>query len=182
VAGTLQQRATWHGDGWLTAQGQRLADLPLLDRLFQGLFGVLGDRLGLETLRWAQINEASLRWRLVHERIDTQDLRLGGLAGTEPVAIYAQGSVGLDQSLDFVVEPELSEGTVLEAPTTSTMAKTILKVAGAFERLRRHIGRHRLTGTLKNPQYRFEYNVQEVFKPVSPTPADLLRGLLESLR
>jgi hypothetical protein len=182
ITGLWKQRATWQGQGWLNASGERLADVPLLDKVFRGLFGMLGDRLGLEVLRRAQITQASVTWRLSQERLQTDDLRLAGTAGTEPVALYARGSVGLDQTLDFVIEPELSEGIVLESPTTSTLASAVLKAAGQLERLRRLIGRHRLTGTLKDPEYRFEYGTGEVLKQIAPGPTDLLQGILESLR
>lgn len=182
MTGTWEKHPTWRGEGWLNASGKQLGDLPLLDKVFRGLFGVLGDRLGLDSLRRAQITQASLTWRLADERIRTEDLRLGGLSGTEPVAIYARGSVGLDQTLDFVIEPELSEGTVLESPTTSTLASTILKAAGQLERLRRLIGRHRLVGTLKEPDYRFEVGPQETMKQIAPGPTELLQGIIDSLR
>ncbi len=182
LAGTLAQRATWRGEGWLNAKGEQLGNVPWLEKLTQGLFGALGDRLGLEPLRQAEITEASCRWRLADERIHTDDLRLGGVAGVEPVAIYVRGSVGLDHTLDFVVEPELSESTVLQAPTTSTLARTVLQAAKRFERLRRLVGRHRLTGTLDKPQYRFEFSMQDVFKQLTPGPADLIEGLLNSVQ
>ncbi|MDP3703774.1 MAG: hypothetical protein Q8R78_05245, partial [Candidatus Omnitrophota bacterium] len=182
MTGTWETRPTWRGEGWLNASGEQLGDLPLLDKVFRGLFGVLGERLGLDSLRRAQITQASLTWRLADQRFRTEDLRLGGVSGTEPVAIYARGSVGLDQTLDFVIEPELSEGTVLEAPTTSTLASTILKAAGQLERLRRLIGRHRLVGTLKEPDYRFEVGPQETMKQITPGPTELLQGIIDSLR
>jgi len=182
VTGMWKARATWQGEGWLNASGERLADMPLLDKVLRGLFGVLGDRLGLEPLRRAQITQASVTWRLSQERLTTEDLRLGGVAGTEPVAIYARGSVGLDQTLDFVIEPELSEGIVLQSPTTSTLATAVLKAAGQLERLRRLIGRHRLTGTLNKPEYKFEYGTGEVLKQIAPAPSDLLQGILKSLQ
>ncbi len=182
LSGTWEDRATWSGNGWLNAAGERLGDVPLLDKLFRGLFGVLGDRLGLEMLRRAEITQASVQWRLGNERFRTDDLRLGGLAGTEPVAVYAKGSVGLDQTLDFVIEPELSEGMVLQAPTTSALARTVLKAAGQLERLRRLIGRHRLTGTIKQPAYRFELGTQEIFKQLAPVPGDLLENLFDAVR
>jgi hypothetical protein len=182
LSGTWDSRATWRGEGWLNASGERLGDLPLLDQLFRGLFGILADRLGLETLRRAQITQASVQWHLSQERFRTEDLRLGGLAGTEPVALYAKGSAGLDQTLDFVIEPELSAGVVLEAPTTSTLASTVLKAADQLERLRRLIGRHRLTGTIKHPEYRFEFTTQEIFKQLAPDPTDLLQHLFDAIQ
>ncbi len=182
VSGTWEQRSTWRGEGWLNASGERLGDVPLLDKLFRGLFGVLGDRLGLESLRQAQITQASVQWRLSQERFHTENLRFGGVAGTEPVAVYATGSLGLDRTLDLVIEPELSEGVVLQAPTTSTPASTILKAAGQLERLRRLIGRHRITGTLDKPEYRFEFTTQEIFKQLVPGTGDFLQQLLDTVR
>lgn len=182
LSGTWQAPESWNGEGWLKADGERLGDVPLLDKLFRGLFGVLADRLGLDMLRRAQITSVAGRWQLARQRIGTEDLRLGGVAGMEPVAVYAKGSIGLDRTLDFVIEPELSEGVLMEAPTTSTLAHTVLKAAGQLERLRRLIGRHRLTGTLNEPVYRFEFSTQEIFKQLAPGPADLLQGLLDAVR
>lgn len=182
VSGTWEERATWRGEGWINGSGQRLADVPLLDKVLRGLFGVLGDRLGLDMLRRAEITQAAARWTLAQERVSTDDLRLGGLAGTEPIALYAKGGVGLDQTLDFVIEPELSEGVVLQSPATSSLAATVLKAAGQLERLRRLIGRHRITGTLNDPVYRFEFSTQEIFKQLAPGPGDLIQQLLDAVR
>jgi len=182
LSGRWAERATWRGEGWLNASGERLGDLPLLEKVFRGLFGVLADRLGLELLRRAQVTEASGRWRLAGERFTTEDLRLAGAAGLEPIALYANGSVGFDQTLDFIIEPELSEVTVLQAPTTSSLASAVLKAAGQFDRLRRLTGRHRLTGTLKNPEYRFEFSMQEIFRQLAPGPVDFLQNIFDAVR
>lgn len=183
LLGSWEDRGTWRGQGWLNIVGERLGELPLLEKIFRGLFGVLADRMGLETLRRAQINQASVQWRLSDQRFNTEELRLAGLAGTEPVAIYAKGSVGLDRTLDFVIEPELSENVLVQSPATSTLASTVLKAAGGLERLRRLIGRHRLTGTLDKPEYRFEFTTQELLKQfLGPSPGDLLQDILQQLR
>lgn len=181
LSGVWEQRASWVGDGWLNASGDRLGELPLLEKVFKGFFGVLADRLGLDALRRGQITQAGFQWQLSQERLHTEDLRLSGTSGGEPVAVYARGSVGLDQSLDLVIEPELSEGMLLQAPSTASIANTVLKAANRLERFRRLVGRHRLTGTLAQPQYRFEYSLQEVFRQLVPAPEDLLQGLFNSL-
>ncbi len=183
LSGTWEQRATWKGEGWLKATGQELGNMPLLNKLFRGLFGVLADRFGLEMLRRAQITQVSVQWRLGRERFSTEDLRLAGLAGTEPVALYATGSVGFDQTLDFVIEPELSEGALLQGSATGTLAGTILQSAGKLDRFRRLVGRHRLTGTLKDPDYHFEFSLQEVFRQLAPAdPGELFQNLLDVIR
>ena len=122
LSGTWEQRATWVGEGWLNASGERLGELPLLEKVFKGFFGILADRLGLEALRRGQITQAGFQWQLSQERLHTEDLRLSGTSGGEPVAVYARGSVGLDHTLDLVIEPELSEGVLLQAPSTSSEA------------------------------------------------------------
>ena len=180
LRGLWGSRASWQGDGWIDAQAERLGNIPLLDRVFQGLFGVLADRLGLDMLRRAQINKASIQWKLSDQRIWTDALRLDGVAGTQPVAIFGRGSVGLDQTLDLTVEPELPEGLALEAPTTAPLARTIMKAAIRIEQLLRLIGRHRITGTLKQPQYQFERSIDELVRQLLPTPAGLLKGLFEA--
>ncbi len=181
LSGTWQQRDTWVGEGWLNAAGERLGELPLLEKVFQGFFGVLADRLGLEALRRGQITQAGLHWQLAQGRLQTEDLRLSGTSAGEPVAVYAHGSVGLDQTLDLVIEPELSEGMLLQAPSTASIANTVLHAANRLEKFRRLVGRHRLTGTLKQPQYRFEFSLQDVLRQLAPAPEDLLQGLLNTL-
>jgi hypothetical protein len=182
LSGIWEDRATWQGDGWLNGSGEGLGDLPLLEKVFRGLFGVLAERLGLETLRRAHITEAQASWRLADSRIATEDLRLGGTSGGEPIAIYGRGSVGLDRTLDLVIEPELSERVLLEAPTTKTLMSTVLKAAGQLDRLRRVVGRHRLTGTLDKPDYSFELSMDETIRQVGGAPAHLLESLFDAVR
>lgn len=182
IQGRLDQRDSWSGEGWLNAQGDRLGDLPLFDTLIQKLFGTLGGRLKLDSLRKAKLQEVSLRWRLADARIATDDLRLGAMAGQDPVAVYAKGSLGLDHTLDFVIEPEFSNQTVTEAPKSSSLAQVILQAAGRFEQLRQLIGQHRLTGTIEEPIYRFELGAGENLKRVTPGPANLLQGIIRSLQ
>ena len=171
LSGIWQAKPTWKGEGWLNASGQQLGDVPLLDKLSRGLFKTLGDRLGLESLRRAHVTQLSFTCRLSQERIASEDVRLGGLAGAEPVAVYAKGSVGLDRTLDLIIEPQLSEQVVLEAPATSSLARTILQAADRMEQLRQLIGRHRVTGTFEKPEYRFE-----------PDPTGLLQHLFDAVR
>jgi hypothetical protein len=171
LSGVWEQRATWLGEGWLNAAGQGLGDVPLLDKLFRGFFGVLADRIGFEPLRRGEITQVALTWRLAEERFRTSDVRLGGTAGGEPIAIYAQGSVGWDRTIDFVVEPALSESLLPQSPPSPSLAGAVLKAAGRLEQLRQLIGRHRLTGTLDQPHYRFE-----------ATPANLIQNLFDAVR
>lgn len=182
MSGAWEDRPSWRAESWCNITGERLANIPLLDTLFRGLFGVLAERLGLEMLRRADITQVSGRWQLAEERVGTDDLRLGGMAGNEPVAIYAKGSIGLDRTLDFTVEPELSEGALLQSQVTSTLAGTVLKTAGRLDRLRRLVGRHRLTGTIDKPVYRFEFTPQELLKQLLPGSADLFQQLFDTVQ
>ena len=94
------------------------------------------------------------------------------------MAIYAKGRVGFDRTLDFVIEPEFTEGTILEAPSTASHAQAILKAAGQLERFRRFVGRHRITGTIEDPQHRFETTLPGTLRQ----PVDLIDGLLDIFR
>ncbi len=179
LGGVWNDRSNLHGQGWLYATGEQLGEIPLLDRVFRGVFGALADRLGLVTLRKAQVTKIGGQWRLAQARIVSDDLQLVGLSGAEPVTIFVRGSVGLDETLDLTIEPKLSEQLFLQAPNTSTLSTTILKVMGGLERVRQLIGRHRITGTLDKPQYKFEVDLDQVLNQTIPSR---LEQLLDSLR
>ncbi len=174
LTGRWTDRASLQGDGWVHATGEHLAELPLLDRLLQGVFGTLADRLGLSMLRTAQITTLSSQWQLTNERLMTDDLKLGGFSGAEPVALYVRGSVGWDNTLDLTVEPELSEQLILHAPRTSAISGTILQALGGLERLRRLVGRHHLGGTTDKPEYKFEFSLDQLFNQTLPTAIEQL--------
>ena len=180
LMGLRNDPASLRGQGWLHAKGEHLTDVPLLNHLLRGLFGLLADRFGLSALRTATISEIEGQWRLSQQRIFTDDLRFGGMTGTEPISIYARGSIGLDKTLDFTIEPELSEQLMLEAPSTSTLSSTVLKTLGGLERVRRLVGRHHLTGTIEKPQYKFEFSLDQLLNP--GVPVGRLNGLLDRIR
>jgi len=177
-SGTWRERATWHGDGWLNASGDHLGDVPLLDRFFQGgVLVPLAEWLGLDVLRRAEITQASLHWRLAQEQITTQDLRLAGLVGTAAIVMYLKGAVGLDQRVDVVIEPELSEHIIRQSRVISG-ASSLLTASGLIERFMKLI-RYRVTGTLQEPVSRFEVtSPQELLKQLfNFSPGDLFQGL-----
>jgi hypothetical protein len=177
LSGTWEARSSWRAQGWLNAQGERLADIPLFDRLFRGgIFEPLADWLGLETLRRAEITQVSLRFRLAQERLSTEDLRLAGVASNAAVVIYGRGSLGLDQTIDLTIEPELSEQIIAQARVLSG-ASSVLKAAGLIERFFKLV-RYHVTGTLKEPKARFEFTPQDVLKQVLGASAgELLQNL-----
>ncbi len=71
---------------------------------------------------------------------------------------------------------------MLEAPTTSTIANTLLRTAGTLDRIRRLFGRNRLTGTIAKPEYRFELGPQEALRQVAPAPANILQQGLQGIQ
>jgi len=178
-SGFWNDRGSLRGEGWVHATGEQLGELPVIDRLFRGVFGALAERLGLAGLRKAQLTKLAGQWRLSQERIITDDLRLTGTLGMEPIIVALRGSVGLDATLDLTVEPELPEQLVLQAPNTSTLSTTILKVVGGAERLRRLVGRHHLGGTIDHPQYTFEFSLDQLLNQLFPSG---LGQILESVR
>ncbi|MBI3319240.1 MAG: hypothetical protein HYZ89_01460 [Candidatus Omnitrophica bacterium] len=165
-----KDRTHLQGQGWLHAKGARLGELPLLDRLFRGTFGALADRLGLSMLRTAQLTELNGQWRVFNARILTDDLQLNGVSGGEPVGVLVRGSVGFDRTLDLVIEPDLSEQLILQAPATSAVSRTVLNLMGGIERLRRLVGRHHIGGTIDKPEYQFEIGLDQLLGQLLPSP------------
>lgn len=177
LTGQWEKRSTWQGEGWLNAQGSQLGDVPLLEKLFQnGFLGPLASWLGLEPLRRAEITQASLRWNLANERIQSEDLRLVGTAANAAVVLYAKGSVGFDQTLDLSVEPQLSEQIISQAQATGGVA-SVLKAAGALDRFLQLV-RYRITGTIKEPKSKFQFTPKEMLRHLGETSAT---GLLQNL-
>lgn len=179
MSGFARDQASWRGAGWVNMSGEHLGELPLLDRVFQGVFGALAERLGLAHLRRAKLTKFSGQWRLAQARIWTDDLQLSGTAGAEPIIILIRGSVGLDKTLDLTVEPNLPEQLVLEAPNTSSLSRTILRVVGGAERMRQMVGRHHVGGSIDRPEYKFEFSLDQLLNQVLPAG---LGQFLESVR
>ncbi len=178
VSGTPEERASWAGEGWLNASGERLGDMPLFDRLFQrGILGPLAEWLGWDLLRRAEIRQLSLQWRLAQERISTDDLRVVGVASGAAVVLYARGSVGLDQTLELEIEPELSEQIILQSRVIQEVAST-LQASGLLEPLLKSI-RFRVTGTLKEPKPQFERSLTELVKQLLGSS---IRGFFDLFR
>ena len=99
--------------------------------------------------------------------------------GQDPIVIYVRGSAGFDRTLDLVIEPELSDALILQAPNTATPASAVFKTFGRLEQLRRLIGRHRITGTVDKPRYKFEISLDQIFGQTIPSG---LQYLFDSLR
>ena len=185
VAGKLSDRNSWRGEGWLDASGEHLGDIPLLDRLFQhALLGPLAEWLRWDLLRRAEINRASMRWQLANGRVRTEDLRLGGavqnvpVVNTAAVALYVNGSVGLDQTLDLTVRPELSEQVMNQSQVLGA-ASSVIRAAGLLERFLT-LARYRVSGTIKEPHARFEYTPQELLKQLLQwSPVDFLGQIFQ---
>lgn len=183
LSGRRSERNGWRGEGWLDASGERLADLPLLDRLSQhALLGPLAEWLRWDLLRRAEITRASLRWRLADGQVRTDDLRLGGavqnvpVVGSASVALYVQGSVGMDESLDLTVRPELSEQVMSQSQVLGG-ASSVIKAAGLLEKFFA-LARYRVTGTIKEPRTRFESTPQDLVSQLLQwSPVDLLDRL-----
>lgn len=178
LSGFPRDQASWRGTGWVNMSGGHLGELPLLDRVFHGVFGALAERLGLADLRRAKLTKVAGQWRLSQGRIMTDNLQLSGSAGAEPIIIMIRGSVGLDKTLDLTVEPNLPEQLVLEAPNTSSLSRTILRVVGGAERMRQAVGRHHVGGTIEKPEYKFEFNLEQLLNQVLPAGfGQLLEGV-----
>ena len=167
VLGAWNDAAGAHGDGWLKATGQRLADVPLLNKFFKNIvLGSLADWIGLSNLRTAQIASISGTFQLRNERVMTDSLTLSGAAGLEPIAFYVQGSAGFDKTLDVNVETDLSEQMLSDAMGKTTLAGRMLKAVGSLQRMKRLVGRYHIGGTLDKPEPTFEYSFDQTLSRV----------------
>jgi hypothetical protein len=177
LSGNRPDRRTWQGEGWLNAEGEGLGQVPLLEKFFKnGLIGPLAEWLGLEPLRRAEIRQVSMRWKLVDERIRTDDLRLVGVTSAAAVMLYARGSVGLDQTIQFEVEPEFSEQVVRQAGSIGSAA-AVLPSTVVVEAMSK-VARYQIGGTLEKPRSNFRFTPQEALKWVVDRTAG---GFLENL-
>lgn len=179
LSGHWPTRASWQGEGWLNAEGEGLGHVPLLERFFRmGLIAPLAEWLGLEPMRRAEIRQVSLRWQLAKERVKTDDLRLVGVAGAATVVLYARGSVGLDKSIEFEVEPEFSEHLVRQSGAIGSAA-TVLPGTVLVEAMSK-VARYHLDGTLDHPHPHFRFTPQEALKwMVERATGGLFEGLFD---
>lgn len=151
LSGTLQiQGDSVHpshmiGEGWVKVEEGNLFQLPIL----MGLTPVL--RPMILTL-YPELNdmivfqEAYAHFTMRNQRIATENLILKGNRAT----LYGQGTVGLDQSLDFHIWVQFTDPNILARPTELSRLKNILvNEAGMLS------GEVRVTGTLQDPQYKY---------------------------
>lgn len=176
IEGPCSDLPSWQGKGWAYAAGEDLGRARLLDRLLgRGLISIITDGLlGLSSLRQMQIREASLHWVLDQQRFHTEDMRLAGNSAGQPVAFFIAGSVGLDKTLDLVLDVDMTTQPETEqtADTSSGIVKAIFQVAQQLHdagAARVHIG-----GTMDEPKYTpmpvsMPTNILEGF--LRPTPA-----------
>ncbi|MBN1586963.1 MAG: hypothetical protein JW937_06005 [Candidatus Omnitrophica bacterium] len=134
--GSLPDRKSWTGGATLLARDGNLGELPVLDSIQQVI------RLIPQMQNAGVITGAGGNFELHQERFYTQDL----LLTSNQLHIEVQGSVGLDQTLDFAVNPKLSPNFRQRSNTNETVGQVLDVITGSV------MSQFRVRGTVKEPK------------------------------
>lgn len=163
LSGHLNSPETFSGGGSLHAYNADLGPMPILAPLVGNLYGLIQQALPFaEDL---SIREGYTEFRIEDENVSTDSIVLIG----KQVLIQGRGRVNFDGELDFYFENQLIEPE--EAQELESWQRTL---HDAMIRFGRMLSKARLVGTLKDPEWRFEYR-----DPLSGTIERGIRKLLD---
>lgn len=168
--GSLLDRGTLKGKGWLKIEEGDLFQIPILD----GLTPVLRPLVATfypELDERVAFREAYARFEVKGNTLHAENLILKGDRAT----LYGQGTVGFDRSIDFRLWVQFTDSSILERPTKLSRLKDIfVNEMGILS------GEVRVSGTLAQPKYRYVplplNRLQELFRG---TGTRILEGLFE---
>lgn len=166
------------GVGWARAQGTNLGTLTALRPMTGGLLSLLADYFKLSELRQVTLTQAGGHFTVKDRRLWSDDVALGGTVAPElpgtPVAFAMQGSVGFDQTVDFIVQPSIAETVLQSSPVVVPMVERLRRL-NRLVQLGNAFGKIRITGTLKKPAIKPELlPMREVLRNLMPTLDDVL--------
>jgi hypothetical protein len=154
---TIQGKAgdinTMEGPGRIIVTNANLGPMPLLTPLLGHIYGYF--RHAFPELQKVNIRAGSADFYIRNRRLTTDNLTLSG----DMIGIYARGYVDFDKNLDFEVENKI----LSEASGGDDWQAGLQQIIMQFGKM---ISKARLTGTLENPKWKFEYlgGVQNIFK------------------
>lgn len=157
VSGDL---GTLKGEGWVEIKEGDLFQLPLLKGLTPVLRPIVST-LYPELDERIVFQEATAHFRVGQNLITTENLILKGDRAT----LYGQGSIGLNQVVDFRLGLRFTDPLILDRSTKLSHLKNIL-----IDEIGMLSGEVRVSGTLQEPKYRY-----------APLPLNRLKGIFQNI-
>jgi len=163
LKGHASNLATTTGNGEITIKNANLGPMPLLAPLVGDLYSTLQDIF--TPTQGININSASASLNIRDEKITTDDMTLWG----EDIYITAHGYVDFDGKLDFYFQNQFRDPESEDNETWQNILRTSIVKFG------KSVSKARLTGTIKEPKWDFEYlvkniitdNIRKFFKGIS---------------
>ncbi|GEM_PF-2004408 len=163
LKGRASDLTTTTGNGEITIKNANLGPMPLLAPLIGDLYSTLQDIF--TPAQRININSASASFKIKDEKITADDITLWG----DDIYITAHGYVGFDGKLDLYFQNQFRDPESEDNETWQNILRTSIVKFG------RSISRARLTGTIKDPEWDFEYlvkniitdNIRRFFKGIS---------------
>lgn len=154
LEGDLRDAVSARGSGKIFINNANLGPMPLLTPLLGHLYGYFQHML--PEFKKIDITRGSCNFHVSDRRVMTENLVLWG----NIISIHARGYIDFDRNLDFEVENKISETEEAEKLDWQT---TLQEIIVGFGKL---MGKARLTGTLENPKWKFQYlgGAQNVLK------------------
>ena|GEM_PF-2015084 len=146
IKGDGDNLSTAEGSGAIHITQANLGPMPLLTPLLGNIFGYLQQNV-FTGLKRIDITEATADFYIASRKIVTENLILWG----DVVIIHASGYVGFDKTLNFEIENEFVEPEKPEEEDWQVSLQEAIAQVGKI------MSTARLTGTIDNPEWKFEY-------------------------
>ena len=143
--GYFEDKNSLKGKGWLQISEGYLMEFPIVFQLLDAFLGIPPEYIVL--------TDAFGNFSISDKRIYTADFRLL----SEKAALFWEGSLGLDGTLDFNVTGRFAEDISTKTTSLGKIASAVLHEAGAY------IVEARLTGTIDDPQYQIVPSIKRIF-------------------
>jgi len=151
------------GKGTIVIAEANLGPMPILAPLVGHMYG--GLRKMIPSLKSVEINAGTCDFFIRDRKIMTENLKLWG----DILDISARGYIDFDKNLNFEVENQFKDAK----ETGEDWQNKLIEIMAGFGKF---IGKAHLTGTMKNPKWKFEYfsqledslggKIQDVFKDI----------------
>jgi hypothetical protein len=161
LSGILNQQESFRGSGAVDIRNGRLWETNLFKQMGQLPL------VRVEGLDQVIIHSLAGAFEIRDKKIWTQNLSLFG----NTVDLFLKGTIGLDKTLDLLMDIRYSEAILRGAQDTGGFVPTVVREAEDF------IPQYKIKGTLDKPEY--EKGALPVGKVIGKKIGTLLQGLME---